>query len=105
MMVAASEANMIPLEPTEVVERGRLSPDQLLLVNVKKGAIYRDQKAKKHVATRNDYRLLANHILIPVKHRHLDAEIPQHLARLQRMHGWGAEDVRMVIQSMTETAL
>src|SRR5438105_3867530 len=105
MVVAASEAGVVPLEPAEVVERGRLGPGQLLLVDVREGAIYRDQEAKEHVAARNDYGLLADRVLVPVERRHLDAEIPEHLPRLQRMHGWGAEDVRMVIQSMTETAL
>jgi glutamate synthase domain-containing protein 2/glutamate synthase domain-containing protein 1/glutamate synthase domain-containing protein 3 len=105
VVVAASEAGVVPLEPADVVERGRLGPGQLLLVDVREGTIYRDHEAKEHVAARNDYGLLADRVLVPVERRHLDAEIPEHLTRLQRMHGWGAEDVRMVIQSMSETAL
>jgi glutamate synthase domain-containing protein 2/glutamate synthase domain-containing protein 1/glutamate synthase domain-containing protein 3 len=105
MVVAASEAGVIPLDPAEVVERGRLGPGQLLLVDVREGTVYRDHEAKEHVAARNDYGLLADRVLVPIERRNLDAEIPEHLARLQRMHGWGAEDVRMVIQPMAETAL
>jgi glutamate synthase domain-containing protein 2/glutamate synthase domain-containing protein 1/glutamate synthase domain-containing protein 3 len=104
-VVAASEAGVIPLEPAEVVERGRLGPGQLLLVDVRDGVTYRDHEAKEHVAGRHDYGLLADRVLVPVERRHVDAEIPDHLARLQRMHGWGAEDVRMVIQAMAETGL
>jgi glutamate synthase (ferredoxin) len=105
MVVAASEAGVIPLEPADVVERGRLGPGQLILVDVRDGVTYRDQEAKEHVASRHDYGLLADRVLVPVERRHLDAEVPDHLARLQRMHGWGAEDVRMVIQAMAETGL
>ncbi|HXM54979.1 MAG TPA: glutamate synthase large subunit [Candidatus Dormibacteraeota bacterium] len=105
MVVAASEAGVIPLEPSEVVERGRLGPGQLILVDVREGVTYRDHEAKEHVAARHDYGLLADRVLVPVERRHVDAEVPDHLARLQRMHGWGAEDVRMVIQAMAEAGL
>jgi glutamate synthase (ferredoxin) len=105
MVVAASEAGVIPLDPGEVVERGRLGPGQLLLVDVGEGVIYRDQEAKEHVAARNAYGLMADRVLVPVERRHVDPEVPEHLHRLQRMHGWGAEDVRMVIQPMTDAGL
>jgi glutamate synthase (ferredoxin) len=105
MVVAASEAGVIPLEPADVVERGRLGPGQLILVDVRDGVTYRDGDAKEHVAARLDYGLLADRVLVPVERRHVEADAPEHLARLQRMHGWGAEDVRMVIQAMAETGL
>jgi glutamate synthase domain-containing protein 2/glutamate synthase domain-containing protein 1/glutamate synthase domain-containing protein 3 len=105
LVVAASEAGVVPLDPADVVERGRLGPGQLLLVDVREGVTYHDHEAKEHVAARHDYGLLADRVLVPVEHHHQDAEVPDHLARLQRMHGWGAEDVRMVIQVMGETGL
>src|SRR5438132_6692846 len=97
-VVAASEAGVVPLEPAEVVERGRLGPGQLLLVDLAEGAVYRDAEAKEHVASRHDYGLLADRVLVPVERRHAATEVPAHLVRLQRMHGWGAEDVKMVLQ-------
>src|SRR3984893_5468931 len=103
-VVAASEAGVVPLEPAEVVERGRLGPGQLLLVDLAEGAVYRDTAAQEHVASRHDYGLLADRVLLPVERRHTAPEIPAHLARLQRMHGWGAEDVKMVVQVMAESA-
>ncbi|HZU17070.1 MAG TPA: glutamate synthase central domain-containing protein, partial [Candidatus Dormibacteraeota bacterium] len=105
MVVAASEAGVIPLDPSEVVERGRLGPGQLILVDVREGVVYRDQEAKEHVAARHDYGLLADRVLVPVEHPQVEVEVPTHLARRQRMFGWGAEDVRMVIQSMAESGL
>ncbi|HKF76083.1 MAG TPA: glutamate synthase large subunit [Candidatus Dormibacteraeota bacterium] len=105
MVVAASEAGVIPVDPADVVERGRLGPGQLILVDVREGVTYRDHEAKEHVASRHDYGLLADRVLVPVERGHLPAEVPEHLARLQRMHGWGAEDVRMVLQEMADTGL
>src|SRR5262249_17784338 len=94
-----------PLEPSEIVERGRLGPGQLILVDVGEGITYRDQEAKELVAGRHDYGLLADRVLVPVERRHFDTETPPHLSRLQTMHGWGAEDVKMVIHSMADTGL
>ncbi len=104
-VVAASEAGVIPLEPSQVVERGRLGPGQIILVDVREGVVYRDQAAKEHVAARHDYGLLADRVLVPVEHRQVEVEVPTHLTRRQRMFGWGAEDVRMVIQPMAENGL
>ena len=105
MVVAASEAGVVPLEPSQVVERGRLGPGQLILVDVREGATYRDHEAKEHVAARHDYGLLADRVLVPLRRRHVDVEAPGHLARLQLMHGWGAEDLKMVVHSMAESGL
>jgi glutamate synthase domain-containing protein 2 len=104
-VVTASEAGVVPLEPGTVVERGRLGPGQIILVDLRDGVVYRDADAKAHVAQRHDYGLLADRVLVPVERRHADPEVPDDLARLQRMHGWGSEDVRMVIQAMADNAL
>jgi glutamate synthase (ferredoxin) len=103
LVVAASEVGVIPLEPADVVERGRLGPGQLLLVDVTTGEIHRDQQAKERVASRHDYGVLADRALVPVEPRHEEPDAPPHTARLQRMHGWGAEDIRMVVQVMAES--
>ena len=103
LVVAASEAGVIPLEPADVIERGRLGPGHLLLVDVRAGTIYRDAEAKEYVAGRQDYGLLADRVLVPVERRHRDVDTPGNLARLQRLHGWGAEDVKMVVHVMADT--
>jgi len=105
LVVAASEAGVIPLEPARVIERGRLGPGQILLVDTRDGAILRNHDAKARVAGRHDYALLADRILVPVPKRHLDVDIPADLIQLQRMHGWGFEDRKLVIEVMATSAL
>src|SRR5215472_8464413 len=105
IVAATTEVGVAPLEPSEVVERGRLGPGQLILVDVGEGVTYRDHEAKEHVARRHEYGLLADRVLVPVERRHFDTETPPHLCQLQTMHGWGAEDVRMVVQPMADTGL
>ena len=105
MIVAGSEAGVVPLAPSEVVERGRLGPGQLLLCELKTAGVQFDHQAKEHVAARHDYGLLADRVLVPIERRAVEAREVPDLARLQRMLGWGSEDVRMVVQAMAETGL
>jgi glutamate synthase (ferredoxin) len=105
LVVAASEAGVVPLDPARVIERGRLGPGQLLLVDTREGSILRNDDAKERVARRHDYGLLADRMLVPVERRQAEVEVPGELARLQRMHGWGFEDVKLVVQAMAEQAL
>jgi glutamate synthase (ferredoxin) len=49
LVVAASEAGAIPLEPSETVRRGRLGPGELLLVEPGRRAILEDTDAKARV--------------------------------------------------------
>ena len=40
---------------------------------------------------------------MPVPRRHIELEALSDLGRLQRIHGWGFEDVKMVVEVMAET--
>ncbi|HLZ95519.1 MAG TPA: glutamate synthase large subunit [Candidatus Dormibacteraeota bacterium] len=103
MVVAASEAGVVSMAPADVVERGRLGPGQMLLVDTRDGTILRDAEAKERAAARHDYGLLADRALAPVERRHLDLDALEDAGRLQRIHGWGSEDVKMVVAAMVET--
>jgi glutamate synthase (ferredoxin) len=103
LVVAASEAGVVPLAPGRVIERGRLGPGQLLLVDTRQGAILRDEAAKERVAAGHDFGLLADRVLVPLERRHVEPEAVPELVRLQKQHGWGSEDVRLVVAQMAET--
>ena len=103
MVAAASEAGVVTMAPESVVERGRLGPGQMLLVDTRDGTLLRDADAKERAASRHDYGLLADRILVPVERRHLDLEPLEDIATLHRLHGWGAEDLKFVIEAMAET--
>src|SRR5207237_5789505 len=97
LVVAASEAGVVTLPPEEVVERGRLGPGQMLLVDTRDGTLLRDADAKERAAARHDYALLADRTLIPVSRKHLEADAPEDVARLQRVHGWGFDGVKTAV--------
>src|SRR5437660_4510299 len=103
LVAAASEAGVVAMAPETVVERGRLGPGQMLLVDTRDGSVLRDGEAKERAAARHDYGLLADRALVPVERRHLDIEAPEDIALQQRIHGWGSEDVKIVVTAMAET--
>ncbi len=103
LVVAASEAGVVPIPPAEVTERGRLGPGQVLLVDVESGTILRDAEAKRAVAGKLDFGRLAELALVPLGHDGTPSAVPEGLARRQRAYGWTAEDVKAMLQVMAET--
>jgi len=103
LVAAASEAGVVTMSPESVVERGRLGPGQMLLVDTRDNSLLRDSDAKERAAARHDYGMLADRILVPVERHHVDLEMPEDIAGQHRLHGWGAEDVKFVVEAMAET--
>src|SRR5712664_4826999 len=91
------------MAPELVVERGRLGPGQMLLVDTRDGSLLRDGDAKERAASRHDYGLLADRVLVPVERHHVDLEPLEGLAAQHTLHGWGFEDVKFVVDVMAET--
>jgi glutamate synthase domain-containing protein 2/glutamate synthase domain-containing protein 1/glutamate synthase domain-containing protein 3 len=103
LVAAASEAGVVTMAPESVVERGRLGPGQMLLVDTRDNSLLRDADAKERAATRHDYGLLADRILVPVERHHKDLDPLEDIAAHHRLHGWGAEDLKFVVEAMAET--
>jgi glutamate synthase (ferredoxin) len=104
VVAAASEAGVVTMPPEDVVERGRLGPGQMLLVDTRDGTLLRDADAKERAAARHDYGMLADRILVPVERHHVDLEPLEDLPAQHALHGWGFEDVKFVVDVMAESA-
>jgi glutamate synthase domain-containing protein 2/glutamate synthase domain-containing protein 1/glutamate synthase domain-containing protein 3 len=103
VVVAASEAGVVAIAPEEVVERGRLGPGQMLLVDTRDGSLLRDSDAKGRAAARHDYGMLADRILVPVERHRVDLEPLDDINAMHSLHGWGFEDVKFVVDVMGES--
>ena len=103
LVAAASEAGVVTMAPEDVVERGRLGPGQMLLVDTRDGTLLCDSDAKERAAARHDYGLLADRVLVPVERHHLDLEPLEDLGAHHALHGWGFEDVKFVVDVMAES--
>lgn len=103
MLIMASEAGVIPLRPSEVVETGRLRPGKMLMVDTSSGRILQDAEIKEALASAYPYRDWLE------KHRlNLDAlssgrQVGRSVDGYQRMlseFGYSAEDIGKVMEPM-----
>lgn len=56
MMVIASETGVLPIEPSEIRERGRLKPGKMLMVDTEEGTVQYDPELKENLAKAYPYR-------------------------------------------------
>lgn len=63
-IICASEVGTIPVEPESVIQKGRLQPGRMLLVDTKAGRIIDDRELKEAVSNRQDFRAWLDRELI-----------------------------------------
>ncbi|HEY4015458.1 MAG TPA: glutamate synthase large subunit [Polyangiaceae bacterium] len=103
-VVAASELGVVDFEAEDVIEKGRLQPGRMLLVDVARGRLVGDEEIKREVATHKPYaQWLADNKLelssLPpaAPAAPLSAE---HRRRLLRAFGYSREDLRVLLGPM-----
>jgi len=107
-IVLASEIGVLDIPAGDVVEKGRLAPGKMLLVDMQQGRVLSDNEIKATISRHKPYRrwLEKNKIELkglfglpgPVK---VDAES---LAIDQKIFGYTLEDVDMIITEMAENS-
>jgi glutamate synthase domain-containing protein 2/glutamate synthase domain-containing protein 1/glutamate synthase domain-containing protein 3 len=56
LLIVASEAGVVPFEPQEIIEKGRLGPGEMIAVDVERHVFLRDHEIKETLAQRQPYR-------------------------------------------------
>jgi glutamate synthase domain-containing protein 2/glutamate synthase domain-containing protein 1/glutamate synthase domain-containing protein 3 len=107
LVVMASEAGVLDIEPEQVKMKGRLQPGKMFLVDTVEGRIVSDREIKRKLASQQPYGqwLKDNQITIdqlpdPSRMHHPD---PAALLRRQRAFGYSDEDLRMILGPMAST--
>jgi glutamate synthase (NADPH/NADH) large chain/glutamate synthase (ferredoxin) len=107
LVVAGSEVGVVDLDPREVVECGKVGPGEVLVVDTARGEVIRNLDAKREIAGRRPYaRWVARYMatLVPDPARVPPSPEGEALLRLERAFGYGAEDLRIVLEPMGSTA-
>ncbi len=103
LVIMASEAGVLDVEPAQVVKKGRLEPGRMFLVDTTQGRIVDDEELKAGLAAAEPYHewlddglihlddLPARDVLTPVR----ASQVEQ-----QRMFGWTEEEVRILVMPM-----
>ncbi len=104
LVVLASETGVLEIEASRILERGRLRPGKMLLVDLEQHRIIPDAEVKRAVSLQRPYRrwVAANRIelrglLMPSR---IPAEDPAVLRRKQHAFGYTNEELRMVLGPM-----
>ncbi len=105
-VVMASEAGVLDFPPEDVIQKGRLQPGRMLLIDTEEGRIIEDEEIKRKISSAQPYRKWLNEHLV-----HLNdlpeapkVEGPDHETLLQRQiaFGYTFEDERVILTPMAK---
>ena len=102
-MVVASEVGVMDFDPSEVVEKGRLQPGKILLVDTQEGKIYYDGEIKEQLAHAHPYRQWLNTNRIQLEKIHTGRKVSnavEHLNAKEIEFGFGEEDIKDTLVPM-----
>ncbi|WP_246399889.1 glutamate synthase large subunit [Geomonas silvestris] len=103
LVVLASEAGVLPIPPSRVVEKGRVQPGRMFLVDLLQGRIVPDREVKEGLACAHPYRDWRERYLIPFAALPETDRLPREKAPLinrQLCFGYSYEDVRTILEPM-----
>jgi len=106
LVVLASEAGVLELDPATVVRKGRLEPGKMFLVDTAQGRIVEDSEIKAQLAKEQPYQdwVADNEIyLAELPEREHVAHSAESVARRQRAFGYTEEDLKILLTPMAET--
>ena len=104
-IIVASEAGALPIDEATVVKKGRLQPGKILVVDMEKGVILKDEEVKQQIITAQPYaQWLENYKIkleeLPeprVTFTELSAEST---FKYQQVFGYSREDLEVLIKAM-----
>ncbi|HFB61570.1 MAG TPA: glutamate synthase large subunit, partial [Bacteroidetes bacterium] len=106
LMVMASETGVQKFAPGEIVEKGRLRPGKILLVDTRFGILIPDREVKEQLSHRNPYaawlrdnRLLMSDIQVQ---RRVPSAI-ENFPQLAQVFSYTKEETEWLIKTMSET--
>lgn len=107
LVVLASEMGVLPIAEEDIIEKWRLQPGKMLLIDLEKGQIIADEDIKKELATAHPYPdwLKRTQIFLedlnPVQARQSRSDVS--LLNRQQAFGYTQEDLKLIMQPMAVT--
>lgn len=104
LVVMASEVGVLPLEPKKIVQKGRLQPGRMFLVDMKQGRIVSDDEIKNGLKKRQAYGKWLEDNLVRLEKLPEPAKVhePDHKTVLNRQKAFGytLEDLKIILPPM-----
>jgi glutamate synthase (NADPH/NADH) large chain len=104
LVIMASETGVIDVDPQNVLEKGRLAPGKIFVVDTRRKRIVRDNEVKSHISRRQPYRRWLSEEKIELsgllQTPRTASYDPDTLRHTMRAFGYSYEDIRKVIVPM-----
>ena len=109
VVIMASEAGVLPVEPERIAVKGRLQPGKMFLVSLEEGRIIADEELKKKYSSAQPYKqwLEENHVLLKnlPEPPHLHEEDHSTILQRQQAFGYTFEDLRFIVGPMARDGM
>lgn len=106
LVILASEAGVLDIDPANVVRKGRLQPGRMFLVDTEHGRLVDDEEIKSELAAARPYQQWIDERQIELA-KLPDREHISHtrasVARRQQAFGYTQEELRILVQPMART--
>jgi glutamate synthase (NADPH/NADH) large chain len=104
-VIMASETGALPVDPSLIIENGRLQPGKMFIVDIEEGRIISDDEVKKSICSQkpysdwlNKYKIRLNELPEPrVMFTHLEHD---QVFKYQKAFGYSSEDLDNIIAPM-----
>ncbi|HEY9824248.1 MAG TPA: glutamate synthase central domain-containing protein, partial [Stenomitos sp.] len=104
LVIMASEAGVLPIEPERVAQKGRLEPGRMFLVDMQEGRIIADEEIKHQIASAHPYREWINQHMVElatVQDAPATAPVDAETLRQRQMaFGYTFEEIRLLLAPM-----
>ena len=109
LVIMASEAGVLDVPPEDVVQKGRLQPGRMFLVDTEQGRIIDDEEIKRTVAIEYPYGRWLDQHLVYLKDLPAPPEVPAtdpaSLLQRQIAFGYTFEDQRVLLEPMARSGV
>ena len=106
MVIMASEVGVLQVEPERVLQKGRLQPGRMFLIDTEEGRIVADEEIKGKISCEHPYRQWLDQHMVELAHlpEPPDATEPTHqtVMRRQQAFGYTFEDLRIIMAPMAK---
>jgi glutamate synthase (NADPH/NADH) large chain len=104
-VIMASETGVLPVDPALIIEKGRLQPGKMFVVDMEQGRIISDEELKQTICSQkpygdwlNQYKIRLEELDEPrVQFTHLSDES---VLKYQKAFGYSSEDIDAIIKPM-----
>lgn len=106
-VVVGSEAGVVDLDESEIIEKGKLGPGQMIVVDLEHNKILKNWEIKQEIASQKPYGQWLQEYRVHLPQQTLTPNVKQasslsdiNLVQQQTAFGYNLEDVEMIITSM-----